>query len=120
MAVQKTHKEIQTRVVGLQYRLSRSSRFVLAKRVPLIAKLVREPENRADENAVAVFLKSAPWSGVHIGYLPRAVAQEIAPRLDSKKMVSVRVTVISVDAVKGEAEITVSFRQRKSQQKRVI
>lgn len=41
--------------------------------------LVREPENRYDGNAVAVYLKG----GGQIGYLSREDAPEVAARLDS-------------------------------------
>lgn len=45
------------------------------------ARLVREPDNPADPLAVAVWATAAgtPW---RIGYLERAVAARVAPRLD--------------------------------------
>lgn len=45
------------------------------------ARLVREPDNPADPLAVAVWATEAgtPW---RIGYLERAVAARVAPRLD--------------------------------------
>lgn len=121
MAVQQKAKarEMKLRVVGLQYRLSKSSRYVLQKRLPLIARFVREPENESDPNAVAVYLKSEPWDGVKLGYLARATASEIAPRLDNGKLKVSRVIVTAVDAARGEAEITVR-RKRKSLQKKTI
>lgn len=42
------------------------------------ARLVREPENPYDTNAVAVFVHDRP-----VGHLPAANAERVAPRLDS-------------------------------------
>ncbi|RLF67188.1 MAG: hypothetical protein DRN26_02835, partial [Thermoplasmata archaeon] len=40
-------------------------------------KLVRQPDNKYDSNAIAVLS-----CNVHVGYLPREIAQELAPRMD--------------------------------------
>lgn len=44
--------------------------------------LVREPQNPRDSRAVAVWART-PSGGWRIGYLERAVARRLAPRLDA-------------------------------------
>ncbi|MEX1177950.1 MAG: HIRAN domain-containing protein [Nitriliruptor sp.] len=51
-----------------------------AREVGGAVRLVREPDNPRDELAVAVWAAApAPW---RVGYLDRAVAARLAPRLD--------------------------------------
>ena len=45
--------------------------------IPIVAVLVREPDNRYDPNAVKVLV-----NGYHVGYLGRADAEAYAPLLD--------------------------------------
>jgi HIRAN domain len=110
LAVQKASKEMKFRVVGMKYRLSRSTRLILEKRLPLLCRLVREPENEADPNAVAVYVRSEPWRGTKLGYLPRGVAKEIAPRLDAKRLKVIRVTLVSLDVAEDEGQLIVKAR----------
>jgi hypothetical protein len=88
--------------------------------LPLHAELQREPDNKHDDNAVAVRLLDKPWRRFHIGYLPRAVAAELAPKLDSGELEISSVTVTSLDPDEGKGEITVEGRKVKSLQKKVI
>lgn len=76
----------------------------LAGETPLKAKLVREPENTHDENAIAVYLIEKPYTNFQIGYLARVVASEIAPRLDAGMEV-VEAWVLDVDLVESKAEL---------------
>jgi len=46
------------------------------------ALLVREPDNPADANAVAVYLRHGEGAAVAVGYLARPSAAAYAPRLD--------------------------------------
>ncbi len=48
------------------------------------AKLVREPDNPYDPNAVRVVL-----SGEHIGYVPKSVAEHLAPAMDGGERVRI-------------------------------
>ena len=52
--------------------------------------LVREPDNRYDGNAVALYREN----GEQIGYLPREWAEEMAPRLDRGSPVTATITAI--------------------------
>ena len=47
-------------------------------RRPLRATLVREPDNPVDSNAIKVMVGST-----HIGYVPKDVAGELSPEVDS-------------------------------------
>lgn len=53
----------------------------VAQRRP--ARLVREPANPADRHAVAVWVAAPSTGWWRIGYLERAVAIRLAPRLDA-------------------------------------
>ncbi len=68
---------IETRLAGTFYALGDPAtvRFREGDRLTLR----REPENRADSNAVAVLTED----GTRCGYLPRGVAANLAPALDS-------------------------------------
>lgn len=49
-------------------------------------KIVPEPENKYDRNALAVYV--AHKSGVfHVGYIPKEYAAEIAPHLEGESVV---------------------------------
>jgi hypothetical protein len=50
----------------------------LTNRIGLLLDLKREPKNPADPNAVAIF-----WGGYKLGWVPRGLAAEIAPFMDS-------------------------------------
>ena len=65
-----------TKVVGVSFGNSQNIISRLHHNMQL--KLVREPDNSYDSNAIAVF-----FANHHLGYLPRFRAQEIAPLIDS-------------------------------------
>jgi hypothetical protein len=97
-------------VVGLGYRLTPAKMEILASETPLKAKLVREPENSHDDNAVAVYLIEKPYENFHIGYLSRAVAKEIAPRLDGGMKVE-EAWVLELDLIESTAELQAKVRR---------
>lgn len=41
-------------------------------------RLVRQPDNPADKNAIGVF-----WSNTQLGHIPRGLAAELAPLMDT-------------------------------------
>ncbi|HEY5901539.1 MAG TPA: HIRAN domain-containing protein, partial [Anaerolineales bacterium] len=45
-------------------------------------RIVPEPENSYDPNALAVHIALDDQTVVHVGYVPRELAAEIAPLLD--------------------------------------
>ena len=63
--------------------------------VALTGQLTREAQNRFDSNAVAVEV-----GGKQIGYIPKALAAKLAPRIDSGKPID----VIGVRIIKGEKD----------------
>jgi hypothetical protein len=107
-------------VVGLSYRVTEDTMNTMSEVVPLKAELRREPNNTHDENAIAVRLLDKPWRRFHIGYLPRAVAAELAPKLDSGELEISSVTVEAIDTDAGKGEIVIEGRKVKSLQKKVI
>jgi hypothetical protein len=94
-------KEMTLTVVGLNYRLTISTMEDLAHDVPLHCRLEREPSNSHDGNAIKVLVTEKPWAKkhepLHIGYLSRVVASEIAPRMDAFKWPKYDVWLIEVD-----------------------
>lgn len=78
-------KEITLTCVGLHYRLTISKLRALQENLPLKAELRREPENEYDENAIAVWVIEKPFREVKIGYVQKAVAHDLAPKMDSKE-----------------------------------
>jgi len=63
--------------------------------IALTGRLIREPQNRFDSNAVAVEVE-----GKQIGYIPKALAAKLAPRIDAGKLID----VIGVRIIRGEKE----------------
>lgn len=108
-------------VVGVSHRITLSTRKMIAARIrengPLGCILMREPKNQADENAIKVILDDGPYSEMHIGYLPRKVAAQFAPRWDAGKVVIKGATLTELTPEDGDGEITVSFRVVKKARK---
>lgn len=102
-----SHKKfkLETVVKGLQYRVLTETIRIMSDVTPLEARIEREPSNTADENAVKVVLCVKPWEDFHIGYLSRAVAAELAPKLDSGELRITQAVVTALDHEEGEGEI---------------
>ena len=115
MADRQTHKKklrtLDLTVVGLGYRVTPAKMEAIAADAPLAAKLVREPENMHDRNAVAVYLNEKPYTELHFGYLSRTVAAELAPRLDAGMANGGAAWVLSVDMIESEAKLQVKARR---------
>jgi HIRAN domain len=111
--IPKRPKEVELTVVGLKYRVTTSSRVMLADHLPFPVKLEREPENREDENAikvVAVKYFSHTFNDFHIGYLPRGVASVWAGPLDTGKLTIAEAWVTGIDVGAGTATMLVKAR----------
>jgi hypothetical protein len=88
-------------IVGLRFRFKRDGRRALAD---MIAKrgsitgmrLIREPDNRADPNAIMVCLPQRILDGKQLGYLHKETAAVLAPALDSGRTVVLRATLESL------------------------
>jgi HIRAN domain len=79
-------------VVGLGFRVKRETRVAIWKMMEDKAgikgmRLVRELDNPADANAIAVYLPKRLMKGMQIGYLRRPTAEILAPKLDNGTLV---------------------------------
>lgn len=79
-------------VIGLKFRWKRDGRRALAdmvtKRGSITGiRLVREPDNPADPNAIKVMLPERILDGKQLGYIRATSAELLAPKLDSGKLV---------------------------------
>lgn len=109
-------KTITAQAVGLRYRVTPESFRELAASVPLEAALEREPKNTADRNAIKVLL--AGKRNFHVGYLSRALASELARKMDKGQVEIVRVMVVSLDEDDYSGEVEIELRKVKSPAKR--
>jgi hypothetical protein len=80
----KSHGLESVNVVGEQYRLDALGDEAFAPGRPL--RLVREPENEYDANAVAVYDAEGL---LHVGYVPRTEAARIGKKLDDLRSFSI-------------------------------
>lgn len=88
-------------VVGLGFRMKRESRRALKMLVEKKGsipgmRLEREPDNRADPNAIKVCLPERVMHGIHIGYLHRETAALLAPKIDAGTLVVKSATLTEV------------------------
>lgn len=123
-------KTVTLQVVGMKYRVTPATRHLIRKKVehdgPIPVKLIREPENVHDPNAIKVVISGSAYKGLHIGYLMRGVAAEYAQRLDEKRFHFEDGLMPIVNDEDGEAEIVVKLVRTekkspgKAQKKRVF
>lgn len=80
----------QVDVIGLKFRWKRDARQALAASIGARGiggiQLVREPENKYDENAIMVLLPDRLHDGKQLGYIRRESAELLAPKLDSGEL----------------------------------
>lgn len=105
--------EVEIPVVGMNYRVTPSTMNKLKVALPVRARLVREPTNKHDENAIRVEIMDKPFahdkSGFHAGYVMRQVAFEYAPLLDADDFPWRRDGIlVSVDDGSGSAVLVVT------------
>jgi hypothetical protein len=67
-------RKMRSVVVGMKYRKEADVKYfnVIANKLPVKAKLVREPRNKHDANAIMVVC-----NGRHIGYIPKCQSGKI-------------------------------------------
>ncbi len=103
---------VELDVVGLQHRVTPSTRRYLARHVadePMFCKLVREPENQHDENAIKVVIQEGSYKDLHIGYIQRSVAAVLAIMLDEGEISDVLLSIVDIDVDKGTAAAKLMF-----------
>jgi hypothetical protein len=64
---------------------------------PIPVRLIRNPENEHDENAVEVHVPILGRHGTMIGHVPRELAARLAPRMDEGIAFSVAIKAVYVD-----------------------
>ena len=93
-------KEIELTVVGLQHRLTAKKIEQLGELTPLKCELRREPDNKVDENAIAVWCVEKPFREVKLGYLRRQVAADLAEPMDDGKFKPTEAWLTEVSVLK--------------------
>lgn len=79
-------RKMRSVVVGMKYRKEADVKYFtgLVNKFPLKAKLVREPRNKHDANAIMVVC-----NGRHIGYIPKCQTGKIHAKFKAIKTVQV-------------------------------
>jgi hypothetical protein len=108
-------RELEIVVVGLQHRLTPSTRKLLADRVEkeiIEAYIEREPDNVHDDNAIKVVISKGAYKNMHIGYIPRGVAAIMAPAIDEGaiEISSAEGSIVDVDPFDGTATMLLEFK----------
>lgn len=102
--------KLEISVVGMQYRTKQSLRYMLKDHLPLRVRLEREPNNKYDENAVMVIADQSPYKDIHLGYIPRLVAEVVAPYMDKDRGKSSgfkTAKLVSVDPLAGSGDLEI-------------
>jgi hypothetical protein len=90
---------------GFNHRAIAEKRREIAAEVPLAISLKREPDNPHDAAAIAIHLEEKPWKGMHIGYVPKAVAAVLAIKLDLEEIRVDEAWLLEADPEEGSGEI---------------
>jgi HIRAN domain len=109
----KVPRKLRVTVVGMQYRVTASTRQMISAHLekgPLLCKLVREPSNPKDPNAIRVLISDKPYTGMFIGYLTRQVAEIIAPALDQGKVIVGPCVLLDLRVRDGEGDISIMLK----------
>jgi hypothetical protein len=104
--------ELELDVVGLQHRVTTSTRRWLARKVidePIFCRLDREPENIYDENAIKVVIQEGNYKDLHLGYIQRSVASVLALMMDTGEITDVLLSITDIDVDKGTAAAKLQF-----------
>lgn len=112
-------KSLELQCVGIQYRLTISTRRFVKERVeskPLRVEFKREPENSHDENAIAVWTTDDPknpYRKMKLGYIPRETAKVLAPVVDLGEAEFGISLVKGLDVEAGTADLQVKLRVKR-------
>lgn len=111
-------------VIGLRFRWKKDGRAALARMADKAditgIRIVREPDNKYDENAIMVLLPERIMEGRQLGYLHREAAELLAPRLDSGilEVVRAKLTGLDPDADYNAGNLVIVFRDAPAPAKR--
>lgn len=107
----KATKKVRLSVVGMQHRVTMSTRRMMAAHIkengPLTCVLKRERHNSHDENAIMVLVAEGPYERMQIGYLRRGVAAVYAKLMDREEIVIDDANLVEVWPQDGEGELLV-------------
>lgn len=102
-------RDVKLTCVGMQYRVKKDARRMMKAHIPFQVTIKRERTNKADENALAIFVTAGiPYKGTKLGYLKREVAEVWSPLIDSRKLRIKHADVIGIDADRGEADLLIT------------
>lgn len=112
-------KNRELELVGIQHRVTLSTRRFMQARVDekkMGVEFKREPDNAHDPNAIAVYAGSDPdnpYKNMRLGYIPRKVAEVLAPAMDEGKMEFGPSFLTGIDVDKGVGDLQVKMRVRR-------
>lgn len=101
-------KQMELHLVGMKHHVKAQTILEISNCCPLDVKLIREPENEADPNAIRVEAIGEPWDGMKLGYIGRETAQVLAPRID-KKQIQIKSSCLEELDTTGYGPLTVDF-----------
>ena len=104
-------KQMEITCVGMRHRVTLPTLREMQKLSPLKIRFRREPQNLHDENAIQVVVDEKPWKGLHVGFIPRQTASELAPRIDDGEIELLDGLLISIDDEAGTGEMAVNFKR---------
>lgn len=102
-------------VIGLGFRVKKDTRKLIAEMIVKKGgiggiRLIREPENQYDSNAIAVYMPERLMHGFQIGYLRRTTAELLAPKIDAGNLVIMRARLLTLrpedDFKEGSMDVT--------------
>jgi hypothetical protein len=108
-------RKLEFTVVGMQHRVTMSTRRMMIDHLPFHVRIDREPDNVHDENAIRVIVDDAdiPYNGIHLGYLPRIVAAVISPAMVERRMRITDAWITDLKPEDGTGEMLLSFKASK-------
>lgn len=101
-------KQMELHLVGTKHHVKAQTILEISNCCPLEVRLVREPKNEVDPNAIRVEAVGEPWDGMKLGYVGRETARVVAPRMDKKQIQIKGVTLEELDET-GHGPLTVDF-----------
>src|SRR5262245_4976271 len=111
--------EHEVDVIGLKFRWKRDARQALGATIGARGiggiRLVREPDNKYDDNAIMVCLPERLHGGKQLGYIRRESAALLAPKLDSGELrvVSAKLLDLYADDDWSSGPMIVTFQSRR-------
>jgi hypothetical protein len=113
----KKERKMELTCVGMRHHVTPHTLREMSELTPLRVRLKRDKDNLHDENAISVYCDEKPWKDLHVGYVPRLTAMEVAPKMDAGKIRFTGGYLLTVDADVGMGEMSVLFEKPSKQAK---